>query len=68
MQNCYRVSAKQNGRWVTLSRNYAHQDDAADYAAEHTAVTGEPCKVLLPEPIYNPAERGGGLPPTGLPR
>ena len=23
---------------------------------------------VLPEPIYNPAERGGGLPPTGLPR
>ena len=46
MSRFYKVAAKQHGRWVTLSREYAHQDDAADYAAEHTTVTREPCKVL----------------------
>jgi len=42
----FKVAAKQHGRWVTLSRDYAHEDDAADYAAEHTTVTGEACKVF----------------------
>jgi len=42
----YRVQAKQNGRWITLSRTYAHKDDALDYAAEHRAVTGESCRIV----------------------
>lgn len=41
---------------------------AAELAHAALPEGGYPEATTNPAPIYNPSERGGGLPPTGLPR